>query len=106
MSGQEQVILREFREAMSPYLSAELVAALDAVLNEHEDAQATPRLEHEVQDMHDAIKEAFVLLSRPEGAGDLGASLAEKAALDVLRPFAQPTQSPKRPGEAHQRSFG
>ena len=91
---------------MSPYLSAEVIAALDAVLNRQEDAEASPRPEREVLDMHDAITEAYVLLSRPEGDGGLGASLAEKAALDVLRPFAQPTQSPKQSGEAHRRSFG
>lgn len=106
MSGQERVILREFREAMSPYLSADVIAALDSVLNQHEDAEDTPRLERELLDMHDAIREAYVLLSQPEGDSGMGGSLAEKAALDVLRPFAQPPHSPMKPGEAHRRSFG
>ena len=97
--------LRGFRDAVSQFLNDDALAALDAALDGPE-AGTDAHLEREARDMHDAIKEAYMLLSRSEEGGSGEASLNHKAALDVLRPFAQRTDPQKRPSEAHRRSFG
>lgn len=106
MSGQEPTTLGGLRDALSPYLNTDALAALDAVLDGAEEDDARVHLEREARDMHDAIKEAFMLLSRSDEPGSREASLNHKAALDVLRPFAQRTDPLRHPSDAHRRHFG